>query len=218
MIIKSFPETETKSPLRVILSSLYLEPAYDMFDEIIPEPNSLILIVVMNRPRDFEIARLLGWYRIPLRSAPKIVSVDYLGFYFTKAFKNDKWKIQYISPVRGHELTSRRELLKDELNHPNAHQEYYKIQLGPIYKLPDPILAESWRRITFLYTTGGHMTNAKTINDLVLSSEERPVIWKALRERTNQTQVYQEDDFEVSDDTLLRLIGFMEQTGNKEEN
>ena len=33
-------------------------------------PTSLILVVLMNDPRDLEIARLLGWYRIPLRSAP----------------------------------------------------------------------------------------------------------------------------------------------------
>jgi hypothetical protein len=46
-------------------------------------PTSLILVAVLNNPRDLEIARLLGWYRIPLRSAPKVIAVDYLAFYQT---------------------------------------------------------------------------------------------------------------------------------------
>ncbi len=34
------------------------------------DPTELILVCVLPRPRDLEIARLLGWYRIPLRTAP----------------------------------------------------------------------------------------------------------------------------------------------------
>jgi hypothetical protein len=44
-------------------------------------PTDLILVCVLPTPRDLEIARLLGWYRIPLRTAPKVVAVDYLAFY-----------------------------------------------------------------------------------------------------------------------------------------
>ena len=112
---------------------------------------------MVNNPRDLEIARLLGWYRIPLRTAPKVVAVDYLAFYQTGAFGDEKWRIQYFAPVRGHELTTRAELLKTELDHPRAKEEYYKIQLGPLESLPKPILAETWRRITFLYTTGEYL-------------------------------------------------------------
>jgi len=114
------------------------------------EPNSLVLVGVINNPRDLEIARLLGWYRIPLRTAPKIVAVDYLAFYQTGAFGDEKWRIQYVAPVRGHELTTRGELLKTEPDHPRAKEEYFKIQIGPLERLPQAILAETWRRITFL--------------------------------------------------------------------
>ena len=69
--------------------------------------DSLVLVAVINDPRDLEIARLLGWYRIPLRSAPKVVAVDFLAFYQTAAFGEDRWRIQYIAPVMGHELTAR---------------------------------------------------------------------------------------------------------------
>jgi len=69
-----------------------------------------------------EIARVLGWYRIPLRFAPKVVAVDYLAFYQTGAFgENHRWRIEAIAPVRGHELTTRRELIRSESDHPRAH-------------------------------------------------------------------------------------------------
>ena len=60
-------------------------------------PASLVLVAVMTGPRDLEIARLFGWYRIPLRTAPKVIAVDYLAFYQTGAFQEAKWRIQYIA-------------------------------------------------------------------------------------------------------------------------
>ncbi len=172
----------------------------------LPSPTSLILIAVMTDPRDLEIARLLGWYRIPLRSAPKVVAVDYLAFYQTAAFGDGKWRIQYLAQVRGHELTTRLELLRDEPDNPHAGQEYYKIQLGPLVELPDPILAESWRRITFLYTTGEYLLAAKTVQDLIVESDERQLLWQALRERAEQSQGYgapHADDLDMDLDPAL---------------
>ena len=49
-------------------------------------PTSLILVAVLPTPRDLEIARVLGWYRIPFRTAPKVVAVDYLAFYQPGSF------------------------------------------------------------------------------------------------------------------------------------
>jgi hypothetical protein len=171
-------------------------------------PTSLILVAVMNNPRDLEIARLFGWYRIPLRSAPKVVAVDYLAFYQTGSFGPDRWCIQFVAPVRGHELTTRRELLRDEPDHPHANREYYKIQLGPLFSLPRPIPAGTWRRITFLYTTGEYLLEAETVNDLVVHNEERQVLWQALRERAGQEQEYQAGELPGMDldPALLALL------------
>ena len=183
----------------------------------LPSPTSLILVVVMPDPRDLEIARLLGWYRIPLRSAPKVVAVDYLAFYQTAAFGEDKWCIQYVAQVLGHELTTRRELLQDEPDHPHANQEYYKVQIGPLISLPQPVLAEQWRRITFLYTTGDYLLNADTVHDLIIPSEERPLLWQALRERASQAQDYQVTgetaallELEIEPALLAALLGIRE--------
>ncbi len=43
--------------------------------------NVLILLGIVPAPKDLEIARVLGWYRIPLKSSPKVIDVDYLAFY-----------------------------------------------------------------------------------------------------------------------------------------
>src|SRR5215217_2832978 len=103
---------------------------------------SLVLVCLLRSPRDLEIARLLGWYRIPLRTAPKVVAVDYLAFYRPSAFGGRGGQIEFIAEVRGHELTTRAELLKDEADHPRAREEYYKLQIGGLEKLKEPILAD----------------------------------------------------------------------------
>jgi hypothetical protein len=180
---------------------------------MLPDPSALILVAVINQPRDLEIARLLGWYRIPLARAPKVVAVDYLAFYQTAAFGDEKWRIQIIAPVLGHELTTRLELLRDEPDHPRAQAMYYKLQLGPIQSLPRPILAKNWRRITFLYTTGEYLLGAETVNDLVIADEERQNLWQALRERASLAQQYGKSDsteilpLEMDPAVLAALLG-----------
>lgn len=175
------------------------------------QPTSLVLVAVINNPRDLEIARLLGWYRIPLRTAPKVIAVDYLAFYQTGAFGDEKWRIQYVAPVRGHELTTRAELLKTEPDHPRAKEEYYKVQLGALERLPQPIVAETWRRITFLFTTGDYLMKATTVNDLVVNSDERQLLWQALRERADQRYGAKDlPDFDIPEEALAILLGIKE--------
>lgn len=154
--------------------------------------NALILVGLLPGVRDFDIARMLGWYRIPLKTAPKIVDVDYLAFYQGANFGKDHcWRIEYIAEYRGNELTTRRELLKDEQDHPRAGEEYYKIQIGPLIRLDKPVLSGSWKRVTFIYTTGDRLLDAQVVNDLVVRSEDREVLWKSLRDRGRQSRIYQ---------------------------
>jgi hypothetical protein len=173
---------------------------------------SLILVCLLPTPRDLEIARLLGWYRIPLRTAPKVVAVDYLAFYQPSAFGGRGGQIEYVAQVRGHELTTRAELLKDEADHPRAREEYYKIQLGGLEKLTQPIKSEKWKRITFLYTTGEYLLQATTLNDLVVDGDERQLLWHSLRERAENEQLYKTDlpDVDIPPDVLIALLGIKE--------
>lgn len=163
-----------------------------------------------------EIARLLGWYRIPLRTAPKVVAVDYLAFYQPSSFSDSGGRIEFVAPVRGHELTTRRELLKDESDHPRANEEYFKIQVGGLEKLSNPILADKWKRLTFLYSTGEYLLKAKTLNDLVVNDDERAVLWRSLRERAENQQLYKTDlpEAELPPDVLIALLGIKEETAS----
>jgi hypothetical protein len=172
-------------------------------------PTDLILVCLLPNPRDLEIARLLGWYRIPLRTAPKVVSVDYVAFYQPASFQERSGQIEYVAEVKGHELTTRAELLKDEANHPRAKEEYYKIQLGALEKLAEPIKTDKWKRLTFLYSTGEYLLNAKTLNDLVVAGEERELLWKSLRERAENQQLYKVDlpPASVPAEILMTLLG-----------
>lgn len=151
-------------------------------------PSDLILIAVLNNKRDFEIARVLGWYRIPVKHSPKTVAVDWLAFYQTAKFGDDKWAINYIAPVKGRELATRAQLLHTQPDHPRAGEMYYKIQIGPLERLPHSIPSHKWRRLTFLYTTGEKLLAAEELNDLIVQSAERDRLWKALYERGLQAE------------------------------
>jgi len=172
-------------------------------------PAALVLVCILPHPRDLEIARLLGWYRIPFKSAPKVIGVDYLAFYQPASFGEHGGKIEYTAPVNGHELTTRAELLREEADHPRAREEYFKIQLGPLQKLPAPIAAEKWRRFAFFYTTGDYLLRAHSLNDLIVASDERQTLWQSLRERAGQAAEYHTSlpQADLPPEALLLLLG-----------
>lgn len=171
-------------------------------------PTALLLIAILKEPRDLEIARVLGWYRIPLKNAPKTVAVDYVAFYQTAKFDEEKWAINYVAPVKGHELVTRAELLRTQPNHPRANEMYYKLQLGPLERLPQPIPSRKWRRLTFLYTTGEYLNQATELNDLIVQSAERERLWKALYERGMLAEKqYQPQTGKEMDLALLCALG-----------
>lgn len=175
---------------------------------------SLALVCLLPTPRDLEIARVLGWYRIPLRTAPKVVAVDYLAFYQPASFGTQGGQIQYVAAVRGHELTTRAELLRDESDHPHANEEYFKFQLGALERLKNPIKADKWKRITFFYTTGEYLLRAASINELIVNSDERQLLWQSLRERAEHEQLYKTDlpETNLPPEILLALLGIKELT------
>jgi hypothetical protein len=180
------------------------------------KPTDLILVCLLPTPRDLEIARLLGWYRIPLRSAPKVVAVDYLAFYQPSAFAARGGQIEFIAKVNGHELTTRGDLLRDEADHAHAKEEYFKIQIDSLEKLSQPIATDKWKRLTFLYSTGEYLLNAKTINDLVVSGDERQLLWRSLRERAENEQLYKVDlpEADIPPEVLMALLGIKELQGD----
>ena len=140
-----------------------------------------VLVVVMNSPRDLAIAREQGWYRIPLKRAPKQIAADLLAFYQTSVFAEDKWTIRYYAPIQSYRLVSRAQLLPEEATHPRANDLYYKIEIGPLQALPRPIASARLRRITFIPTTWQQLLAAREINDLWPAPPSAEQLWKALQ-------------------------------------
>ena len=144
---------------------------------------SRVLVAVLNSLRDFEIARHQGWYRIPFDRAPRRVGADFLAFYQTKPFAGEGWAVNYYSPIRRYRLASRRVLLPDEPEHPRADAIYYKIEIGPLLRLPHPIPSARLRRITFIPTTLERLLQAEEINDLWCGGLEEERLWLAFKEQ-----------------------------------
>jgi hypothetical protein len=94
--------------------------------------------------------------------------------------------------------------MNDEMN--------FKIQLGPLERLPHPVVAEKWKRLTFLYTTGEYLLKAQTLNDLVVQSDERSLLWQSLRERAKNDQLYKIDipESDLPPEALIALLGIIE--------
>lgn len=156
-------------------------------------PEDRILVAYMPQPADFAYVQQRGWYRIPQQHAPKGLHAEYYAFYFGSRFGAQKWSISYYAPRLGHELARRIDLLPEEPEHPRAQKLYFKIQLGPLQALPQPIISLRWRRITFIHTTGDRFLDAREINDLFVEGGEYvDRLFVALRERGVQPERHYE--------------------------
>lgn len=167
---------------------------------------SLVLIAIMPNVRDMEIARVLGWYRIPMKTAPKILRADLIAFYQPKAFgPGHQSRIEKYAEIRGVELVTRLDLFREERDHPRAAEEYYKLQLGPIRELASPIPADRWKRFLFFYTTGEKLLSARSMRELAVSGAERKLLWHALQERADLPLTPAAPETELTPESLFLL-------------
>ncbi len=134
------------------------------------------LVGIVTRKKDWEFVRSARWYRIPVRTAPEgLEKVRYLAFYQNRLFGDEKWTVTWYAGVLAIAKLKRRDLLPDEPEHPRAGAEYYKLELGELKRLPNPIPSRRWRRIVFIPTSLERLLRAGEINDLFRVSpiEER---------------------------------------------
>lgn len=144
-----------------------------------PEPGAApALVVLVNNRADWRRVVHDGWYRIPLRHAPRPVAASYLAFYQSRIFGRDAYRIRYYAPVLRYRTARRVELLPEEPAHPRAHERYYRIELGRLKELPDPIPSRRLRRITFIPTTLRQLQTADEINDLWLDQGLEATLWE----------------------------------------
>jgi hypothetical protein len=146
------------------------------------DADDVVLVALINQPRDIEIVRAEHWYRIPARHAPThFTQARFVAFYLPRSFGESKWSIREYAPIRGHELVRRRDLFPNERDHPRADEAYYKLQLGALLALPRPIVSRAGRRLLFIWTTGDKFLRAVEINDLLGKDAADDALWDALK-------------------------------------
>ena len=156
-----------------------------------PGSSERVLVAVMNNLRDWQIVREQAWYRIPVKRTPRRIGADYLAFYFTGAFpEGQRHHVVYYAPIRAYRLATRAELLPDEASHPRAQDRYFKIEIGPLERLPRPIPSRKLRRVTFISTSLYLLLNADEINDLWEKERRQDELWAMLR--THQIEAERE--------------------------
>ncbi len=130
-------------------------------------PDDAVLVALLNNRRDYDLAAREHWHRIRVRGAPRFfASAQYIAFYLSRSFGDERWTIAEYASVRGHELVRRRDLLPDEPDHPRADELYYKLELGPLERLEPPLTSRRGYRLLFLWTTGQRFSAAHQVDDL----------------------------------------------------
>jgi len=145
-------------------------------------PYTTVLVVIINNLRDFVIARDEHWYRIPAKRAPtRAINAPVLAFYQTRIFEEEAWAINYWAEAWKWEIVKRVELLPQEAAHPRGQEDYYRICLGELKRLPHPIASDKWRRIAFIITTWERLMRAREVMELLHGDIWEERLYRALR-------------------------------------
>lgn len=120
-----------------------------------------VLVGVIRRKRDVQLAASERWYRVPYARMPDGIDVEVLAFFHAGA-------VRWYSLVRGVELAYRRDLLPDEPDHPRADEMYYRVALGGWFERTPPITNDG-RRFAFIRTTWDRFAAAQSLGDLTRS-------------------------------------------------
>ncbi len=131
-----------------------------------PDPASRVLVAYLPHPADWQRILHEHWYRIPVRSAPQRLAVEYLAFYLPAAFGAERWSIRHYAPLLGWRVLPRHVLLPSEAAHPRADELYYRLALGAVQALPVPVPARRLRRISFIETSFVQLVQAQDVNEL----------------------------------------------------
>lgn len=134
-------------------------------------PEDRVLVGVINREGDLELARREHWYRVPYGRAAGGIHAEYIAFYLSRAFGELNGGIHYYARRTGVELVRRRDLLPDEPDHPRADALYYCLQLGELRRKDPPVLNPTRRAVAFILTTWDRFEQARELRDLYTNAE-----------------------------------------------
>lgn len=137
-------------------------------------PDDVVLVGVINHPRDLAFARDDHWYRIPVDRIKRDLSIeqiDYLAFFLSRRFGEQNGSIPYFAVKTGVELRTRAELVPFEADHPRASQVYYRLAFGNLQRKTPAITNPTRRAVSFIYTTWDRFLAAQTIPELYSQSD-----------------------------------------------
>jgi very-short-patch-repair endonuclease len=142
--------------------------------------DKVVLVGVLKDRRDLKILLTENWYRIPVAQAPRR-RLDYLAFYQPASFGRWGKSIRYYARVLNYQISKREDLLPAELNHPRVRDYYFRIRVGKIKKLPQPIRNIMPRRISFGFTTLNRLLKSKNILQLYNVAPTEQIVEDGLR-------------------------------------
>ncbi len=129
-----------------------------------------VLVGVIKRKKDFQIARRCNWYRIPQRQLPRGLNAEYIALFLSgKTFRECSGTIAYFARITGLELARRGDLLPDEDRRTN--EIYYKVQFRQLIQRDPPIANLPARSISFIRTTWDRFICAETVGDLYSAAD-----------------------------------------------
>lgn len=145
-------------------------------------PKSDTLVALLKQRTDLTYLKDEGWYRIPVKSAPKALqNVKYLAFYQPKDFGEDSWRVQYYGRKGRITQVKRIDMLPREAANRQRDALYYRIEVENLQQLNEPIVSKRGRRILFVQTTLEKLLTVTEINDLFHESPLEDELWEHLK-------------------------------------
>ncbi|MBN1620521.1 DUF559 domain-containing protein [candidate division WOR-3 bacterium] len=149
--------------------------------------NAKLLVAILKNPEDFNIAKNVHWYRIPVDKADKLLSKiwppEWIAFYHPLNSGDKAFSVRFCARVKRIEKAKRWQLFPHEKFSTSSDKEYYQIRLGDLVKLPVPIVSKKLRRIVFIQTTLKKLFEAREINDLFHGTKIEEKLWSKLKEK-----------------------------------
>ena len=129
-----------------------------------------VLVGVVKRQKDLEIARRESWYRIPRGQLPRGLNAEYIAFFLSgKTFRDVSGSVAFFARITGLEMARRQDLLPNEDK--RADDVYYKVQFRELLPKDPPIKNLPARSVSFIRTTWDRFLSAETIADLYSNAD-----------------------------------------------
>jgi very-short-patch-repair endonuclease len=132
---------------------------------MLKEVEKTVLVGVLKSRNDLQAVLKDLWYRIPAAYLPKR-KFKYLAFYQPAVFGKNGKQIQYYARIAKTKVVKRIDLIPKESKHPRAQNDYLKVELSWVKKLPKPIKNIIPRRVSFGFTSLKSLLDARNILEL----------------------------------------------------